>query len=476
MADDSDGYGGGFSGGNYSFGGTPSGGSGMTLGGGNTGLGSMNSYGADTNYGMSNNYGVGANYGFSTGHGNQGLSVGNSTVNDLGQLGSTNYGFGGLGTDQGLKANGYNIAPNLGTGTLADIYNFSPNYGFSAPGATDYSPAGNPNLGFTGMGQEGLRALANGPDYALSQGVGGLGITGKENGTENTGWNHPGVALLSKVLNIIPQTRPLGAAIGMAKGLATGNVGDVLGRVNPLAGMGYNVATSNDPTRAAANIGANTIGSQIGGDFAGPAGAAIGGSLVGGLMNTAFGQARADARDVGAFGNVSPMQAGVQSSQNTPTSIRGDGGTNWGNLAALAGKGLGAYQAMSGANQVASNAANTNAQLQQSMQGLSSMYSPQGAYAQQLRQELARRDAKSGRNSQYGPREVELQAALAKMQLQAAQGMSGLANAGTSANVGAASANQNQMQTLAQILSAAGDKGTQQQLSSAWGDLKGLFS
>jgi len=468
MADDSDGYGGGFSGGNYSFGGTPAGGSGMTLGGGNVGLGNApNSYGADTNYGMSTNYGLGG------GTPANGLNVNPSTVGQLGELGSTNYGFGGLGTDYGFNSGGYNIGGNLGQslGTLADIsrYPTTPvNYGFTEQSPTGYSPAGNPNQSFTGYGQEGMRALANGPDYALSQGVGGLGITGSENGKPTSWWNHPAVSAFTKILGLVPATRPLASGIGIAQGLANGDASQAIGRINPLAGMGYSIGTSSDPTRTAANIGANVIGNQV----AGP----VGGALIGGLMNTAFGNARADQRAVGAFGSTSPMQAGITSAQNTPTSIQGGGGTDWGNLATLVGKGVGAYQALNGTSQLASNAANTNANLQSSMSGLSDMYNPSGAYAQQLKQELARRDAKAGRNSQYGPRSVELQAALAKMQAQAAQSMSGLAGASTTANAQAQTANNSQLQTLAQILSAAGDKNTRNQVASAWGDLKGLFS
>lgn len=51
-------------------------------------------------------------------------------------------------------------------------------------------------------------------------------------------------------------------------------------------------------------------------------------------------------------------------------------------------------------------------------QQLSDMFGPNSAYAQQLRQQLERQDAKAGRRSQYGPREVELQARLAQMQAQ----------------------------------------------------------
>ena len=47
--------------------------------------------------------------------------------------------------------------------------------------------------------------------------------------------------------------------------------------------------------------------------------------------------------------------------------------------------------------------------------GLQSLYSQDSPYAQAMRQQLARRDAAAGRRSQYGPREVELQAKLAQM-------------------------------------------------------------
>ena len=47
--------------------------------------------------------------------------------------------------------------------------------------------------------------------------------------------------------------------------------------------------------------------------------------------------------------------------------------------------------------------------------GLQDLYNPNGAYAQQLGQQLARRDAAAGRRSQYGPRQVELMARLADL-------------------------------------------------------------
>lgn len=47
--------------------------------------------------------------------------------------------------------------------------------------------------------------------------------------------------------------------------------------------------------------------------------------------------------------------------------------------------------------------------------GLKGLYGQNSPYAQTLRQQLERKDAASGRRSQYGPREVELQARLASL-------------------------------------------------------------
>lgn len=46
---------------------------------------------------------------------------------------------------------------------------------------------------------------------------------------------------------------------------------------------------------------------------------------------------------------------------------------------------------------------------------INGLYGPGSAFEEQLRKELARRDAAAGRRSQYGPRSVELQAKLAEM-------------------------------------------------------------
>lgn len=95
----------------------------------------------------------------------------------------------------------------------------------------------------------------------------------------------------------------------------------------------------------------------------------------------------------------------------------GSTGIDWG---ALAGGLAGMYQANQASKAIKAAQQGTMGSVQQQ---LSDMFGPNSAYAQQLRQELERRDAAGGRRSQYGPREVELQAKLAQMQAQAAPGM-----------------------------------------------------
>jgi hypothetical protein len=82
------------------------------------------------------------------------------------------------------------------------------------------------------------------------------------------------------------------------------------------------------------------------------------------------------------------------------------------NVEGLAG-GLANLYAASRANDGMSGASGANEAVQGQISSLSNMYGPNSPYAQQLRQQLERKDAASGRRSQYGPREVQLQAALA---------------------------------------------------------------
>jgi len=84
-------------------------------------------------------------------------------------------------------------------------------------------------------------------------------------------------------------------------------------------------------------------------------------------------------------------------------SMLGGAGKGGAGLGDMAGSLLGLYQA---------NRQRRDARSQ--IDNLSGMFSQNSPYAQQMRQQLARRDAAGGRRSQYGPREVEFQAAMAK--------------------------------------------------------------
>lgn len=157
------------------------------------------------------------------------------------------------------------------------------------------------------------------------------------------------------------------AAIGIANpalGLATGVLGQA---VNGAAGKG------------ASSMGAG-LGSALGSFAGGPMGGFLGG-LAG---NSAFG---------GFQGTGTAADAGFGSNG------LGDG------LLGL----YGGYRSLQEANGVRSS--------------LADMYGQNSPYALALRQQLARRDAAAGRRSQYGGREVELQAKLAGLMSQNAPAM-----------------------------------------------------
>lgn len=97
-----------------------------------------------------------------------------------------------------------------------------------------------------------------------------------------------------------------------------------------------------------------------------------------------------------------------------------------------------AHQARKSAKQYAN-------QLGQTAQGLQDLYSPNSAYAQQLRQQLARKDAAAGRRSQYGTREVELQARLAELNSRNAPALADIYGRQQQARAGADAARNQQL-------------------------------
>ena len=185
-----------------------------------------------------------------------------------------------------------------------------------------------------------------------------------------------------------------------------------------------------------------------------PMGQAISGSTGGDVGGATMGQV---IPNMGTLGQGSPSflssMFGDASGNITPGSVAQKEAPNL--ISSLANEGLGAYQQYA-KNQAAKNYANQ----------ISQLYSPTGAYAQQMQQTLARQDAAAGRNSQSGTRAVQLAAALTQGQ---AQALGGNNYSQASQNVARTDA-LNGLFTPT-IMNAAGTAGT-----SAYTGLAGLFS
>lgn len=196
-------------------------------------------------------------------------------------------------------------------------------------------------------------------------------------------------------LSMNPTTRPAMMAYNAYNALNKGEYGQAVGNVvggltgNGLLGaglgLGVDAAMGKDIGKKALGLGMSAAGGYVGGQLAGPLGAQVG-SQLGGYA------ARTPGINSGAQGQSSTMSGG------------GGRGVDWGQV----GAGLGSLWASN--QQARAASANT--------QDLSSMFGPNSAYAQTMRKELERKDAAGGRRSQYGAREVELQAKLAQMAAQ----------------------------------------------------------
>ena len=107
-------------------------------------------------------------------------------------------------------------------------------------------------------------------------------------------------------------------------------------------------------------------------------------------------------------------------------------------------------------NQVAGGLGQTNQTINDQIGTLSTMYGPNSPYAQQLKQALARKDAAAGRNSQYGTREVELQARLAALQGANAKTIGDLSAQANKANIDQAQVRAQQLAHLFNIADKTG--------------------
>ena len=201
---------------------------------------------------------------------------------------------------------------------------------------------------------------------------------------------------------------PAGAVFNGARGVATAMANnDPMGA--GLAGMG----AIGGPVGAMANFAGaarsgNTAG--LGGMFGGTVGNAIGGPA-GGMVGSQLGGMAGRGGGPGYNGGLAAGSTG------------NDGGYG---VEGIAGD-LAKLYAMSKASSGYGAAKDANSAIQGQISSLSNMYGPNSPYAQQLRQNLERKDAAAGRRSQYGPREVQLQAALADKAAQTAGTIGNLA-------------------------------------------------
>lgn len=254
---------------------------------------------------------------------------------------------------------------------------------------------------------------------------------------ENYGFGDFASSPFGKGLRGLLGMTPIGAVANAGYNIATGApmsttlAGLVPGQLGTAARIGAAAYNSPSPGASLGRSAAGALGGTVGGALGGPLGGMLGGWA----------------------GNAA-AKAGMEGRGTAQAGSTGGGFDLGGAATGLAGLYQG-YQAQQNANQLQQQQGQTDQALQTQMSNLSNMYSQNSPYAQALRQTLARKDAAAGRNSQYGPREADLQARLAAQQAQASSSMSGLANARQSgyanqqaANNAAQSAQGQQLQRL----------------------------
>lgn len=368
--------------------------------------------------------------------------------------GESDSGYGGWGVSQGggfsggeSYGGGLEGAPDIGTigGTLSDQY--GENSSTLGGGLTADQDFSNAEVNESPWGYEfnaaGMQAPGEfdlGQLFGYNQAQGLPTSQGQFAGNEaNYGFTDFVGSPFGKTLRGLLGMTPFGKVANMGLDAAMGKplsqiaANAVPGRLGAVARAGVQAANSSNPTaslgRSALGYGLGTLGSTVGSGLAGP---------VGGLLGGLAGSRMASMSNSSPIGSSSPSQGG-------------SGFTLGGALQGLGGLYAG-YQGMKQAKQLQQNASQNNQTLQSQMVGLKDMYSPNSPYAQQLAQQLARKDAAAGRNSQYGPRAVELQARLAGMAPQVANSMSSLSGAANSGNTQALAANQAQQAAKAQML------------------------
>lgn len=329
-----------------------------------------------------------------------------------GNFETPDYGLGSGSSNLGLK--GDNFASDIGSSLdqFGDYSSYNPDY-------SSY----NPDVGFGSFST---------PDYSFnstgSYGLGSNSLSGQTSPTANDDF-------LSKITNMF------GMLPGVGRGVGIANSASRLGQ-NPSAKTGTNLLGQ---TMGGAPGG---ILSMFSSDNPGKGWGSAVTSTALGAINPALGVLS------GMFGLGSNMLNGVNPNgeKAAPGTLTGNQGEGF-NLEGIL-KGLGGLYAANQASKATSEAGQGSAAVQQQINQLSNMYGQDSPYAQALRQNLERKDAAAGRRSQYGPREAQLQAALADKAAGVASTIGNLATSG---------------QTNALAMKAMKDKERAQQLSMLFG-------
>lgn len=260
-------------------------------------------------------------------------------------------GYGDVGYDGSFDSNfGVGYSLDPGFTGFADDPGFDPAGGFGFdPSSVDGSTIGD-------YSNEGLNYMD--PERARQ-------VRNQEQ-IDNRSWGTKTLDSIMGVLNSVP-----------------GKVGTMaIGMVNPGLALAINT------TKSAYGISQGQYGpamGQVGGRMAGEAFGPVGG-LVGGMVGNQIGGQMSSGQGVGGLGS----------------GAMGNSSTSGGAMDTLLPGLLALYQGYT-----------NNKDINGQIGGLQSLYGQDSPYSQTLRQQLERRDAAGGRRSQYGPREVELQAALA---------------------------------------------------------------
>jgi len=396
---------------------------------------------------------------------------GGSLASGLSSLGSAGVGATSAGFDTGLAA-----ATPATTGALESATGGGAMYGLGAGTGTALGSASSA-LGGSGLGIAGGDALSGvsstGGSFlgALGGGTQGTGL-GTQAGSGAAGSMAQSTADLSSATTANAPASMSSPMAASTSATPTGSAVGTLGNTSPTAtgitgaGSGETGVPSMEGAQGASAMGGAPGGGDLNSAMASGALNGGGGSTGGGGLSTMFGP---DSASVGSpvgqgISNAAAgAQAGVQngalgegSNMGMDLSSLFGGGSGGGGQPAtdIPGQSIGTnYDAVansgaqggnwmntlnnfltnnSGALQGGMKLANTglNAYQQYARQQaannyanqISQIYSPTGAYAQQMQSNIARQYAAQGRNAEVGPQQVQLAAMLAQSQAQALGG------------------------------------------------------